>query len=556
MFVAVLAVIIVLLYIFLYRPLYAAPLSRLPGPKHLKISRWFILNKARTEQRNHYLQKLHEKYGDVVQIGPNEVALNSLDYMKKIYLGNFPKEFRDNGIGFYSQFGNYGMRNMFSTGDSNNHVRRKKMLQKVYSKSNILQSQQFIKDKIDRCWNAIDSSGNKPIDVYSLFTALAMDVVSGFEYGSRNSTEFVSHVSHSQPFDQKSIFNGFRESSSMWFYTTLAPRLWRLVAWWENIGSSSHNAQEWIYARSQRAYSQLTAEESVNEKNYPLLSVVETMFKSEDSSGGNKSNSPRFTACSEKDDKSMRTIASEIADHIAAGHETTGITLTYICWQLSRPSNRHWQHKLRQECTGVTDLQDIDQLPLLNSVVQEACRLHAAIPGSEPRYVPDNVQLQVTLSDGIQTTLPPGTIVSCQPWSMHQLPVFGADSNKFYPERWLQDHRNGEDAQSYARRLRAMNNCMFTFGQGNRMCLGMHLALLEIKYCIARVYSQYSTDISGKWCGNVMETNCAPIMGAQFVNGVPSHCDVDLMRMADTYTTRPFNDECWLQFHRYGTLVA
>lgn len=120
------------------------------------------MNKARTEQRNEYLQRLHEKYGDVVQIGPNEVAFNSFKYVKQIYMGNFPKEFENNGVGFYSQFGNFNTRNIFSTGDTKTHIQKKKNISKIYSKSNVIQSGVYISAKVDKAWIQIDKNwGNR-----------------------------------------------------------------------------------------------------------------------------------------------------------------------------------------------------------------------------------------------------------------------------------------------------------------------------------------------------------------------------------------------------------
>lgn len=456
MFVTVTVVIIVLLHYFVIHPLFFSPLSKLPGPLHLKLSKWFILNKARTESRNVYLQKLHEKYGDVVQIGPNEVAFNSLEYMKQIYMGNFPKEFKSNGIGFYAQFGNFGSKNLFSTGDSQVHLEKKRNIAKVYSKTNVLQSGDYIKQKVEQLWAPLDARLQHPVNVYPMFLALAMDVVSGFEYGGQFSTNFVSKINAGaaglsstekapEDISQESslernpteLFEGFQESSSMWFYTTLAPQLWNIVARIYGIGKKSSRAQQWIYSRFQQALKS----KQLYQGPAPVSNVLQTMFQEMQT----------------KPKHNLNEIASEIADHIAAGHETTGITLTYICWELSRPCNQHWQQKLHEECSGITDLQELDQLPILHSVVQEACRIHSAIPGSEPRYVPEEAKFAAVLHDSTHTRvpIPPGTIVSCQPWSLHQLEnTFGSHTAQFRPERWLQDVENNESAQEYERRLK------------------------------------------------------------------------------------------------------
>ncbi|CDO93789.1 unnamed protein product [Kluyveromyces dobzhanskii CBS 2104] len=553
MIVTVLAILIGLLYYFVIYPLFLSPLSSLPGPKHLKLTSLFILNKSRKEQRNEYLQKLHEKYGDVVQIGPNEVAFNSFEHMKRIYMGNFPKEFDNNGVGFYSQFGNFNERNLFSTGDSKAHIEKKRNVSKVYSKSSVIQSGGYIKAKIDKAWDAIDRNLGKSMNVYSLFLSLAMDVVSGFEYGSKYSTNFLTEIDHTTASiegksSNEDVFLGFRESSSMWFYTTLAPSLWSPVAKWYGIGAKMGKAQQWIYHRFQEALTSLQQGSSLSDDQLqsPVSTMISSMFE-------------EFTKEPNGTSKSLlryEQIASEIADHVVAGHETTGTTLTYICWELSRPCNRQWQDKLFEECQQSTgDIQKLDQLPVLHSVIQEACRLHSAIPGSEPRYVPrsqEGSKFEVTLNDSTKTKveIPPGTVVSCQPWSLHLLQTpFGSNPRQFDPSRWLRDQASGETEEEYETRLKTMNNSIFTFGQGNRMCLGMNLALIEMKYCIATLYSKYTTSICPKWCANVCQQNKDVLMGRRgsATSTYPS-TDLDLMRMADTYTTSPMMGQCWLRF--------
>lgn len=102
-------------------------------------------------------------------------------------------------------------------------------------------------------------------------------------------------------------------------------------------------------------------------------------------------------------------IASEMLDQLAAGFDTSGITLTYLAWELSRPRNASVQKALRKELgslsptiravsesggkKALTDPKDMDALPMLHAVVMETLRLHAAIPGGQPRVTPANATL-------------------------------------------------------------------------------------------------------------------------------------------------------------------
>ena len=74
--------------------------------------------------------------------------------------------------------------------------------------------------------------------------------------------------------------------------------------------------------------------------------------------------------------------------------DTTSTTLTYLFWELAR--NPIWQQRLRDELSttfGDSDPEAVtwtalQKLPILDAVVNEALRLHPAVPASLPRTAP------------------------------------------------------------------------------------------------------------------------------------------------------------------------
>ncbi|KAL6945110.1 hypothetical protein ACO0QE_002555 [Hanseniaspora vineae] len=546
-------------YSYIIYPIFLNKLNRqkIPGPLHLKLSSFFILNIFRKEQGIEYLENLHKKYGPIVQIAPNELSFNDIDSMKKIYLyGNFPKEYttpksKKIVTGFYSQFGNFNERNLFSTGDTKLHLAKKKPLQKLYSKTFVMQQQSFIQGKINNVVEVLLKNKGTPVDVYALFCSLAMDVVSGFEYGFANSSDFINELKYTSESLQinETVFHSFRTSSSLWFYTTMFPSLYNFIVNFYQLDQKLLIGKQWIWNKLLKSVDSL---DHLQGDTSDTSSILETLYKNYE--------------------KHLAKIGSEIADHVLAGHETTGITLSYITWQLSRPSNQHWQDKLFAEIKAQKDIigldlptkdstklqvnyNELDQnCPILHAIVQEACRLHAAIPGSERRYVPYGKPLKYQ-----SFVVPQGTMVSCQPFSLHrEVRVFGEDVEDFKPERWLR--MENELDSEYQARIKEMEKHIMTFGQGNRMCLGMHLALIEIKACVASIYGNpmlKDSRISKEWCANVLANDKSAKIGYtgisvrnKFDNQsvFKELSDVDKMRMADSYTTRPLFDECWMTF--------
>lgn len=80
----------------LYR-LYLHPLARVPGPKLAAVSNIWHAYHARNGHMFELACTLHQKYGEVVRVGPDELWFNSIEAFDKIYstFRSFVKEFFD-----------------------------------------------------------------------------------------------------------------------------------------------------------------------------------------------------------------------------------------------------------------------------------------------------------------------------------------------------------------------------------------------------------------------------------------------------------------------------
>jgi hypothetical protein len=84
-----------------------SPLRKIPGPWYTHLTSLLLKYHELHGQRRIYIHALHQKYGPVVRLGPNEVAFNSLESQKEIYCSG--------GSGydkteFYDLFTQYGER--------------------------------------------------------------------------------------------------------------------------------------------------------------------------------------------------------------------------------------------------------------------------------------------------------------------------------------------------------------------------------------------------------------------------------------------------------------
>lgn len=501
--VQVTALVLIVTYFFVIRPI-NSPLWRVPGPYLHRVTYFPCLNAQRKGEWISKVYDLHKKYGDVVLLSPNEISLNGdPKYLTDIYVKNLPKS------KFYENFRNHGFQdNIFASLENDRHIKYKRMINNLYSKSSIFSKENHTRSVLfDTTKTLVDAVARESpsIDVFTLFGSLAMDVVSRFELGRDNGTDLLNHP------QERHIIESHRKVSCMGFWTTLMPSFfWNLAATKATLQAVDDicNFQLGLY---KIAESNLVS----NGKN---LTTIQTLKKY-----GLEGNSAY----------------SFLTDNLFAGHETTAVQLTYLCYELSRPANYKIQNRLRYELQEafpsgqIEDLEVVDNLPYLNALLSENGRIHTSIPGAEPRVVAKPYTIGKLL-------IPVGTVISCLPYAYHRNPSVFPNPNKFIPERWLVD--NEEDKK----RVKQQAKYMMPFGKGVRMCLGMNLALIEMKLAIASLYLNFSSSIDEDWCGKVLENDDPIGIG----NSCTHETDQDKMKMYDAYTTRPMLDECYLKWTR------
>lgn len=180
------------------------------------------------------------------------------------------------------------------------------------------------------------------------------------------------------------------------------------------------------------------------------------------------------------DEAAPKLNEKQIHDHIltflAAGHETTALTLAWTCYLLAQYPRvrRKLQDELRSVLAGrPPEMDDLASLPYLDRVISESMRLYPPA-WLQARFVTQECEL-----DGAR--LPVGTMVMLSQWVMHRAPEIWPEAEVFKPERW--DRANEQQIPPGA---------YFPFGAGPRMCIGMPLAQLEARLILASILQHYT----------------------------------------------------------------
>lgn len=135
----------------LYRR-YASPLRRFPGPVLASFSRLWKVRSTASGQTQYDFIKLHEKYGPIVRIAPNEVSVASPEAARTVLSAG--KRFYKTD--FYSVFPPPENPDIFTEVREEVHAQKKKVANVPYSMAAMQQLSPFIDDTIELLISRMD----------------------------------------------------------------------------------------------------------------------------------------------------------------------------------------------------------------------------------------------------------------------------------------------------------------------------------------------------------------------------------------------------------------
>ena len=425
--------------------------TRVPGPWYTNLTSFVLKYHEFSKNRRLWIHSLHQKYGPVVRLAPNEVSFNNLEALKEIY--------QSGGSGydkteFYDLFKQYGHRTMFSTLNKHDHAERKKLFADRYAMTNVVRPglldgiQERAMKVVEKCQDTVGSH----LDVYVTLHCYALDGSSHFLFNP-GGTDSLNNPKHRALMEELSYHDSIKQRLIGYYW----PVVDRLVYFFEHKIIPLSRAYVLEQAKSEK-HSETSLINKLQSKSHALATVQ---------------------------------MAAECMDHLAAGIDTTGDGLCFLMHEISLPRSYHIQERLRKELLDNPNAK-FEDLPYLEAVIKEGLRMFPPIPMSFPRYVPGPTARQIS-----GYTIPAGTIVSCQPYSLHLLnsSIWGTgdlDPSKFVPERWLDPERCIE-----------MNRIFFAFGGGGRGCIGRNLAMMEMKTLLREVYTRFSTTVAAEMMGDM-----------------------------------------------------
>jgi cytochrome P450 len=185
----------------------------------------------------------------------------------------------------------------------------------------------------------------------------------------------------------------------------------------------------------------------------------------------------------------IEQIASHTLSFVVDGYETTSTSLSFAVFQLATHSEV--QDKLRNEILSVfkkyndvITYEALKEMTYMDQVLNESQRL-VPIAGFMLKTCMEEFELKG--SDGLTCRVQPGTTVMIPTQGLHQDSRYWENSSVFDPDRFSPDRKHNVQKFTF-----------LPFSEGPRMCVGMRMALLQMKACLAALLRKYSLEISPK----------------------------------------------------------
>jgi len=434
----------------IYR-LYFHPLSGYPGPKLAASTRlWYTYNMDKGNL-GMIISKLHEKYGPVVRIAPDELCYTSSTAWQNIY------GFRQHGkpemakdTPFYKSPSVVGS---IISASRDKHAHMRKLMSRGFSDAALREQQPLVIDYVNLLMKRLHEETDKgnPVEMVSWFNFLTFDVIGDLAFG--------------EPF-------GCLKDSNYHPWVKIIFTHIKYVNF----------CQAWGYYPSiQRLIPYITPKSLRKTSAFHQSMTREKTLRRQQS----KVDRADFVSNIVKPDSGLteRELFSNTSTLIVAGSETTATLLSAVTWFLCR--NPKAMSKLVQEVrSSFQDASEINftsasKLKYLLACLNEALRCFPPAPTGLARKVPEG-------GDTIDGKfVAEGTQVSVWQIAANQSTRNWARPFEFIPERWLDDPEFASDDRA----------AMQPFSIGPRNCIGKNLANVEMRLVLARLLWEFDIQL-------------------------------------------------------------
>ncbi|KAL4864238.1 hypothetical protein BDV12DRAFT_176445 [Aspergillus spectabilis] len=443
--------------------IYFHPLAAIPGPPLARITylfEWYY-DLFLGGQFTSRLAALHQEYGPVIRINPDEVHINDPDYFDEVYNQANGRNVKPPNVA--GAFGPYS--GTIATASHELHRIRRSALNPFFSKRSVQNllpvMQRPIKILCDRLCTASDKG--LTVNLKYIYAAVTLDIINDYCF-ARDPVYILKPDFGGRGFEK---IDNFLKMSLLNIHIpwairltySLPERLKRILA------PDMADTLDFRLGLSR----QVEAIRSGQDKAYEHADH-RTVFHE------------LFSSKLPPEELTPDRMRDEAFTLVNAGSGTVATVLRGTAYHVA--ANESIRQKLHDElCAAIPDpteplsLMALEQLPYLSAVVNEGLRLCSPVTHRISRQFPDR---NFTYNGYI---IPPGSTVSLTLQLLMTDAAIFPEPHAFRPERWLSEGRR-------------LEKYLVPFNRGPRMCVGYNLARAELVLILAAVFLQFTFDVS------------------------------------------------------------
>ncbi|OJJ96495.1 hypothetical protein ASPACDRAFT_54396 [Aspergillus aculeatus ATCC 16872] len=408
--------------------LYLSPLARFPGPRLAAATGLYevyyqlIKGGIFTWQIN----RLHDQYGPIIRIKPDELHIRDPDYYATLYSGPGTHRNKEAGFSFIAF-----PQSIFSTEDHALHRDRRRVLGQFFKKNAILRLEPAIRANIALLEKHFAALVDTPgcLELHTAFQCFTSDTLSQYCFGRQQGFHYLEQPELSNTWKLRInwMFEFCRVNRHLPFLVVLARR-WPAMAErfcppFAYIMGMEQDVRSFVrHAIHQHQTQTSTLSLSKTDSPKDPTSPIYPSILADPSVPPREKDSPRL-----EDDAIFLMMAGTDAPS-----QALAITMFHIL------DNREAHERLKAELLAnipdvrcIPPLETLEQLPFLSATIKEGLRLSSVVTTRLPRIAPhETLRYQ-------HWEIPAGTPISMSTYFILRDPTIFPAPTRFLPDRWL-----------------------------------------------------------------------------------------------------------------------
>lgn len=418
--------------------LYFHPLASFPGPRITAVTKIYGMyyDMIKDDHGGRWSRKifeLHEQYGPIVRISPNEVHILDSSFYHSLYNFDPELEKRDSHV-----------QNLQFTPTTAEHRVRRKAFDPYFSRAGIQKIEPLIKFTIDKLTTQISHSAGV-VDLSFWYRCMTFEIICDWLLSQPYNLMDNAEKSLKLIKSMAQVFKILKPIQNIAAVALIMNNLERLPDWLQMTPNDEGLAYVKVWEDELGPRLKKVREGSAKAENGRTI-LMQEYLKNE--------NLPAK-------DKSYDAVKQAVLMMVGAGMETTGYALCMATYQLLKHPDL--LKDVKKEIVSVWPADEgampswstLEKLPLLTAILKESTRLSLGVAA---RLVRVNRKRAVQYKDWI---IPPGCHVSMNQSFVLYDPEIFIEPRKFDPARWLQGEKSND-----------LNKFYVPFSRGSRGCIG------------------------------------------------------------------------------------